>query len=137
MNKKYILQCLVVMLSAFSMQSYAVKPFTVTCGDGEKIEVADSAYNPAAIASACLTAGHQPPLPSQGTPQRNATLSVKKADAPYKTFKTDYLKTLVAKDSGRNAADVDHSDIILMLQGCHCISPSCVAYSCPADVDKP
>jgi len=32
---------------------------------------------------------------------------------------------------------VDHSDILLMLQGCTCISPHCVAYLCPADVDVP
>lgn len=126
-----------VMLSAFSAPSFAVKPFTVSCGDGEKIEVADSAFNPAAIGAACLAAGHQPPIPSQGTPHRKTVFGVKKTAVPYKTFKTQYLKTLVARNSGRNAAEVDHSDIILMLQGCHCISPSCVAYSCPADVDEP
>lgn len=31
-------------------------------------------------------------------------------------------------------ASVDHSDILLMLQGCTCISPNCVAYLCPVDV---
>ena len=32
------------------------------------------------------------------------------------------------------ASTVDHSDILLMLQGCTCISPNCVAYLCPLDV---
>lgn len=125
-----------VLLAAFSMQSHAVKPYTVTCGDGEKIEVADSEYNPSMIALACLSAGHQAPLPAHKPPQRKSVLSLKKT-GPTKVFKAQYLKGLIAKNTGRTPSSVDHSDIILMLQGCKCISPHCVAYSCPNDVDIP
>jgi len=138
MNKEKLLQCgLIALISLFSFQSHAVTPFTVTCGDGKKIEVSDSKYNPSGIALACLSAGHEPPLPSKTKPQREKSLSVKETDKPYKVFRTQQLKQIVAKNSGGNVADIDHSDIILMLQGCTCIGSSCVAYRCPVDVDIP
>lgn len=138
MKQKRLLQCTLMMFTVFfSLQSYAVKPFTVTCGDGEKIDVPDSAYNPASIALACLSAGHEPPRPYEKKPERKKSLKIKKTTGESKIFKARQLKQFVAANSGQQAANVDHSDIILMLQGCQCISPSCVAYQCPADVDIP
>jgi len=126
-----------LLVSFLSAQSYAFKPFTVTCGDGKKIDIADSKYSPSGIANACLAAGHKPPLPSTANTQDKISTPQEKMIKKNKTFRASELKRAIARNTGGNSADVDHSDIILMLQGCHCISPSCVAYSCPVDVDIP
>ncbi len=137
MNKKVSIQCVLVMLMSFSFQAHAVKPFTVTCGDGKKIEVTDSGYTPSAIAFACLSAGHKPPQASRERSLHKESFGADNSRGAQKVFRAQELRQIVAKKSGRHAGSVDHSDIILMLQGCSCISPSCVAYLCPVDVDIP
>ena len=127
----------IIAISFLSTQAYAVKPFTVTCGDGTKIEVADSEYSPNGIARACFTAGHEPPKKSTPRKIKKMDLTSEKASKSTKIFRSNELKKAIAKSTGASPADVDHTDIILMLQGCECISPSCVAYLCPIDVDIP
>ena len=138
MKKTLWFQCGIVMLFMFfTSQVYAFEYFAVICGDGEKIEIVDSEYNPSGIALACLTSGHPPPQPARVKPEFTEGYSLYKAGIPYKRFEAKYLKEVIAKGSGKATPDVDHSDILLMLQGCECLSPSCVAYLCPVDVDIP
>lgn len=138
MIRTSVLSCMIFgVLGAFSLPSHAVKPFVATCGDGARVKVADSKY-PYGIAEACLRAGHQPPSKTRPTARSGVPAEFKnRASADLKVFRKGELQRMVAKSTGAKPASVDHSDIILMLQGCECISPSCVAYSCPADVDIP
>ena len=67
MNNRRLLFCAGFILAlATSMNSHAVKPWVITCGDGKTIEVADSVYTPSKAASLCLTAGHPKPVQSTG-----------------------------------------------------------------------
>lgn len=111
--------------------AYAVQPIQVTCGDGDRIEVPDS--SPHSATRACLIAGH--PAPNKVV---TSAKSLQTAPAgKRKIVRINRPPKQLASPHQQASGPVDHSDFILMAQGCHCISPNCVAYSCPADVDVP
>ena len=63
----------IIALGITSLQTYAIKPFVITCGDGKTIEVADSRYSPNKGTTLCLRAGH--PAPKQFKPAKNLSVS--------------------------------------------------------------
>lgn len=78
-NLLLIRSSFIIALGITSLQTHAVKPFVITCGDGKNIEVADSRYSPNKANNLCLRAGH--PAPKQVKP-------VKKLSAPTSTGHT-------------------------------------------------
>jgi hypothetical protein len=57
-NLSLIRSSFIIALGITSLQTHAVKPFVITCGDGKTIEVADSRHSPNKANNLCLRAGH-------------------------------------------------------------------------------
>jgi hypothetical protein len=68
-NLSLIRSSFIITLGITSLQTHAVKPFVITCGDGKTIEDADSRDSPNKANSLCLCAGH--PAPKQVKPVKN------------------------------------------------------------------
>lgn len=131
MKKLIIISTLLtVAISTFSVQSNAVQFHTIDCGNGKNIKVTDSEYNPATNALLCLKAAQKE---SNANNKRKPVFA--HANQRTNTMKQEFLRA--GSSTSNSSSTVDHSDIILMLQGCECISPSCVAYTCPVDTKVP
>jgi hypothetical protein len=57
-NSLLIRSSFIIALGITSLQTHAVKPFVITCGDGNNIEVADSRHSPNKANNLCVRAGY-------------------------------------------------------------------------------
>jgi len=76
------------------------------------------------------------PKQASSSAQTNTSITGSSSRTPSKIRSSQVMLDLpdemISQPSKPNRAPIDHTLLRMMLSGCRCISPNCVALSCPA-----